>query len=770
MYKKIRCMWEKNKRFRLLVLLEGLLSLILLLSMFGKLKTEQIYQGNGEQQGEIKVEHLNLPTGVYEISAEYQIKNSSNSDLIEVLNEGAKGKLKVNQIPLRDGTEGVRFTFWLLGASDTISVRVVADPASGLEVSGIWLSQTHGGNRILLFWVLVISLAADGLWVYCDAISGKPEERKNRILLIGLIGIILVDSVPLLVDYCISGVDLLFHLIRIEGLKDGLLGGQFPVRIEPNWLFGHGYASAIFYSDLFLVIPSALRMVGFSMQGAYQLSLLFYNIVTALIAYWCFRGIFKDEYVGLIGSMLYSWTPYRIFNLYGRAGYGEMLALCFMPILFYGLYRAFTEDVNTPAYKKLWLLLTLGFTAVFQSHTLSFEIVSGMTALVCIVFLKRTFRKQTFLVLCKTVAATLLLNLWFLLPFLDYMVSDDFVFENLGAQQTIQGRGLYSAHFLFAFFKNGSNSHYFSRGMAQTDSIGWGFAVTLCLLVYVWLILVKRYPKQQMMAEGAWEAGLYQYGKGMAVIGLLTVWMSSNLFPWDRLQKCNALFDTLISSLEYPFRVFCISILCFIFVSCEVVWLVKRKEKKIYGSILICAVVGCAFITTQYLLDDTLREKEPLRLYNPENAGATYLDGSEYLKIGGSDYTKYFSIKDYAWSDGVQVIIMDDQETLYGHRNLQSSFYVSNLQDGEAYVEVPLINYKGYRAMAADTGQLMEIRTGENGRVRVILPEGFQGKVEVKFVVPWYWRGAEGVSLVMLLFMTVTAVRSYKKKKREVTG
>ena len=156
-------------------------------------------------------------------------------------------------------------------------------------------------------------------------------------------------------------------------------------------------------------------------------------------------------------------------------------------------------------------------------------------------------------------------------------------------------------------------------------------------------------------------------------------------------------------------------------------------------------------ITTQYLLSATLLDKDPVWLYNPENMGTTYLEGAEYLKLG-SDYTRY-PYGNYTWEEAVNVTVTDDEETSYGNRNLKSSFYAVNDGLEEAYVEVPLINYKGYHARDVDTGEELEVRTGENGRVRVILPAGYEGEILVKYLPPWYWRVAEAVSLVTLLYM-----------------
>ena len=82
------------------------------------------------------------------------------------------------------------------------------------------------------------------------------------------------------------GADGSFHLLRIEGLKETLLSGeQFPVRVQENWLYGHGYAVSSFYGDLPLLFPVLLRLIGFSLMDAYKLFVLAVLAGTAIIAY-----------------------------------------------------------------------------------------------------------------------------------------------------------------------------------------------------------------------------------------------------------------------------------------------------------------------------------------------------------------------------------------------------------------------------------------------------------------------------------------------------
>ena len=77
-----------------------------------------------------------------------------------------------------------------------------------------------------------------------EVVKGRNEQRRQILFGIGVIAFF--ASIPYLYDGMVSGADLTYHLHRIEGVKDGLLTGQFPVRLEPRWVFDHGYANGIF--------------------------------------------------------------------------------------------------------------------------------------------------------------------------------------------------------------------------------------------------------------------------------------------------------------------------------------------------------------------------------------------------------------------------------------------------------------------------------------------------------------------------------------------
>jgi hypothetical protein len=75
---------------------------------------------------------------------------------------------------------------------------------------------------------------------------------------------ILTVSFPLFSASLTSGHDLYFHFLRFVGIKEGLLNGDFPVRIYDSSYSGYGYGASFFYPDLFLYPFAGLAALGLS--------------------------------------------------------------------------------------------------------------------------------------------------------------------------------------------------------------------------------------------------------------------------------------------------------------------------------------------------------------------------------------------------------------------------------------------------------------------------------------------------------------------------
>ena len=330
---------------------------------------------------------MSLQPGSYRVVVDY----TASSDLvnvIDVVSESAGyGVLRTNTTPLYAGEQQTSYIFWLSGSVSDLQVKITSGEEGTLEVFGGRLVRTNHMERQRLLAALVLIALLDVLLYALSRWNRMGMERKREsVLTVTLLGgIILGISLPLFTDYLLTGADMTFHLLRIEGVKDGLISGQFPVRIQPNWLQGHGYAVGIFYCDLFLYLPAFLRIMGLTVQAAYKCYKLSVNIATCLIAWYSFKKIFHSNKIGIFGSFLYTFYIVRVVYIYAVDGVGQYSAMAFLPLIAYGFYRIFTEDQKKSEEKYSFIPLVLGISGVLCSHVLSFEMLLLFMILLCAV-------------------------------------------------------------------------------------------------------------------------------------------------------------------------------------------------------------------------------------------------------------------------------------------------------------------------------------------------------------------------------------------------
>ena len=94
----------------------------------------------------------------------------------------------------------------------------------------------------------------------------------------------LILSLLSLYPYWLRGVNLehdtCFHISRIAALAQSFRDGDLLPRIFPYQNNGFGYASPLFYSNTFLVLPALCALAGLSIARCYQLLLLLCSFFT----------------------------------------------------------------------------------------------------------------------------------------------------------------------------------------------------------------------------------------------------------------------------------------------------------------------------------------------------------------------------------------------------------------------------------------------------------------------------------------------------------
>lgn len=752
----------RQRPFRILLIIEIFILLVGIVGLFGK---DAVYEYGPEymtinygvymeEYGGVYVDEQSgtegivvdfadivLPRGTYRVQLHYDT-NTDFQQSCSVTNDtvGVKNIL-TNGCSLFSGLDQTDFEMWLLRDSSRNVVHANYSGTGFLVVKGLTIRQTNAMNRVILFLLLCGVILINGIYLYVqyDRANLISMKAKKVAFLLGLT--VVLTAIPLSVDYLIGGGDLGYHLMRVEGIADGIRGGQFPVRISPEWQQGYGYASPIFYGETFLYPAGFLRLLGFTMTSAYRIFHFAVVIATVLIAYYCFREIFQSEYVGVFCSMLYSLSVYRIFKTYLTASWGETFGIMLLPLIFYGFWRVFTQDIEEESYRHSWLPLTLGFSGLVQSHLLTGEMVGGFTILLCIVLWKKVLRRQTFLVLAKTVIYSVLLSAWFLTPFVDYMVTGDFVIHHVSGR-TIQERGLYPAHLLFTFYENGGNAFFNQTGMYQTQPMGVGVAPIASLMIFGWLLFKGRLTESKKEERTlAVIAGAF---------GMLAMVMSLQVFPWDRIQALNGIAAILVSSIQFPNRFLTIANICLTAVAGFVgKYVLENKDKRIAGMFFM----GMAFlmaVSSLYLTNRMMNNSNVIWAYNREAVGTGYISGAEYLPYGAN-------ADRFVWHDPIcsgELAFSD-----YKKNSLGAEVYLDNPGGNAEQASFSLLYYKGYHAYAMDSGEEFPCYAGDNFEVTVDIPSGFDGKVSVRFESPWYWRAGEVVTLLTALAMLLFFVR-----------
>lgn len=764
----------RQRNWRILLIIELILLAVGIAGLFGK---DEIYEYGqeamqcnfgtySEEYGGIVTfdtegstgymvdfKNIALPRGTYRIQLHY-ITDTSMRNLLELTNDSLEEyNFKCNGTLLFAGLDQTDVELWLLRDSDQTEIHAYYSGEGMLAVQGVTIRRTNAWNRILLFIMVCLFGVVNTVCVYWQYDRKYHIAVKNKNIVFALGIIILFTALPVLSGYMLSTGDLLYHLMRVEGIRDGISNGQFPVRISPEWQQGYGYASPVFYGETILYLAGFFRLLGFTVTTSCCLFLFVIAAATVLISYGCFAKMFGEPYVGVFCSMLYSLSIYRIFQTYCKSSWGECLGIMLLPLIVYGFYRIVTQDIHEKNYSKSWLPLAVGLALLVQSHLLTGEIVGLFVVILCVVLWKKVFRVQTFLALAKAALYSILFSAWFLVPFADYMITGDFVIHHV-SERTIQYRGLYPAHLLFTHFINGETVFFDQDGMYQSPPAGVGIVLIAGLVLFLLLSL-----KGENKGLSCKEKKLGYIAGFCSVIAML---MSLSLFPWDRIQSLGGIAKELVSKIQMPYRFLTIANVGLTVVAGLVLkCFLDRKNKMLTACYVggMMLLLGCGSI---YLMEQFVNGQEPLRVHNSQGMGTGYISGAEYLPYKADP-------SQFVYHDPVCTGSLEYSD--YRKLSLGAEAYLSNRGQETESAAFSLLYYKGYRAFHVEDGQELNCYSGDNCEVTVEIPAGFEGRVQVKFVSPWYWRAGEAVTVLTVGCMAAFGLwqrrRSVRAKARQ---
>lgn len=691
---------------------------------------------------------LDLTGGTWIFGVSYENSNEKNyAEIYSADTMDKDGNLDkvhaVVELPCDENRVNVQIS--LEEYETNVRIRLIESEGTA-KLTEISYRNAQKYNDVLIWYFLWAAGAA-----VCWAVLRK-KNRESREIFVCLAGVTFLAMLPYMNSFLPTGGDLEFHLLRIEGIYEGLKNGEVPMMVNSNQSNGFGYISPTMYPQMLLYIPALFRMAGMSLLNSYKILLWIGTILTVIVAYFSFRKILRSSWGGMVACSFYTLGLYRLTNVYCRAAVGEFLAMAFLPLIFYGMYEILAGN------EKNWIWAAVGFTLTFQQHMLTLEISLIFTFLVCIGCTRRLVKEPGRAVsLLKAACVTILLNIGTILPILSFMREDLNIYD-FTELRYLPDVVVYLSEVFATFVKMEGNQ------MLRGTTFGeMPLSVGGILLVAVIGFIIYCYKRRDIFKIDEEAVRLKKLGTVCCVIGAVAILMTMWVFPWSLLTKISVI-DKLISSIQFLSRLLMIPAMTFCLVAgILTVYLMKEHSAKkswIVGLMYVSSILVILYPLESMIQHESYKSRR-------EVESLSYTDDL-YLYNGDSQNPLLEMGKRIWLSDGTDI----------GCRNLsrKGTKVTCDLEIGkigkDAYIELPLYYYPQYKVQL--NGNVLAVEKGENGLVRAYLPQGCEsGRLEAFYKIPIDWYGAKLVAVVTLLCIIVvccsrTKPIKIKKSRREV--
>jgi hypothetical protein len=151
-------------------------------------------------------------------------------------------------------------------------------------------------------------------------------------------------------------------------------------------------------------------------------------------------------------------------------------------------------------------------------------------------------------------------------------------------------------------------------------------------------------------------------------------------------------------------------------------------------------------VSATYYMTDLYKRGQKIEVYSVEDMGTYVASGEEYLPIG-TDVENL--TEDNLANAGVEI-------SDYSKQGTTISFHCIVTSEDNGIVELPLIYYKGYKAVGIDQAGNkvnLDITEGNNHVISIVLDKDSEYDITVYYKEPWYWRLAELVSLMAFIVL-----------------
>jgi hypothetical protein len=196
----------------------------------------------------------------------------------------------------------------------------------------------------------------------------KAFALSGNIVIIGMIAIFVVT--PLLQPYFPDTHEDWHYLIKLTQIDRGIKDGQYFVRWFPDLSAGYGYPVGNYYAPLIFYIAEVFHLLGFSFIISLKLTIVLITFLAGVFMY-KLAAEFWGRSGGIISAVIYLCSPYHLVLLYVRGALTEYLALAFLPIILWSVYKLIKH-------KQIWYLMAFAasYALLILSHNITALIFS----------------------------------------------------------------------------------------------------------------------------------------------------------------------------------------------------------------------------------------------------------------------------------------------------------------------------------------------------------------------------------------------------------
>lgn len=651
---------------------------------------------------------LTLQAGSYTISWDIET-DGANAILLTSTNNAA---ITPQRIELTPGQNCGSATICAIDQIYNLQILVSYESGSYLNVKRIDFSGDANTDRLFL---CAFILAAAAILNVLRVRGWLTARRRGELVLLAFV--VLIASIPVLKENLNSGHDSSFHIDRLLNMLNALRSGQFPARLGAYMQNQYGAVTSAYYPELFLYIPAAMMLANASLNFSMHVFFILITLTTALVMRYSAGKLFKDENAGMLASILYTLSAYRLTDMYTRFSVGEALAMAFIPLFVYALYEVVLGD------KRRWKLLALSGMAIYQSHLISAFLCGLAAVAVCALFIVRIIKEKRFIPLLLAAACALGLCLYALIPLYTNSLS--------GVSTSMMPR--WTTGHLLAPAQLFLSADIIEADPSDGTLKSFALVIGLPLLLSAAAALHSAVAGERRSHEDRLSLFLLVVGAGFAL-------MTTTLFPWARLQE---MAGSWVAYIQFPWRLLMVTALCF---SLAGGYGLSRMAKAQPEAMQFAVFALCAAMVLPMLSAETRKEG--------------YIEAGDIPAWDQlyEDYTLSGTVvsetKDQSVHTEGDVAITD-----YEKFGTQITAHIESAGGGE--ISFPLFAFEGYEATI--DGKAAEILRGENNRIALTIPAQTSGELLIRFAGKPVWRLGEAVSLLTALAMIADTL--FRKKR-----